>query len=339
MMNDTSPQTPNVFAPPERSTIVGGSALVAGLMLGSVVLQFSVDETLPFDERWIAGSLGALVALTALAAAHRLLTLRGGIWIDHVTRRLGLGITGMSDIWWVGLDQLQAIVCARRAISSDIADFAWRSAARMNNGVELVLVETHEHDIAQAVADELSERCALPKTEEPLELPPHTSGQSVLRVSERVAMHGILSISGFTLTVLGGALYSQVEAAPGFAFFVAPVLLFTGVALLGVVITKRLAAERLTHQGGLWTHSFTFGPWSWGERTISAPQPVWNLHIRPARGARLELEGEDGTLVIGNGATTRSRASIEALITLPDRFRSAPPTPQTAPAPAPLPEA
>ena len=310
------------FAEPERSTIVGGSALVAALMLSSVVLQLSLDATLPTDEKWIAGGLGSLVALSAFVTAFRLMTQRGGMWFNRESRSIGLGITSARDIWWFPVDALQTITCERRDITSDVADFAWRTYARLHNGVEIVLVETHERDLAEAVAEQLLTRTQL--TAEGDKAPPcdHLSTSTRLAVTRGVALHAALFITGFTLTVLGGALYSQVEAAPAFAFFVAPLLLFTGVALLGVVIVKRVATEHIEHRGGLWSHSFGLGPWRWSERKVSAPNPIWSLHIRPARGARLELEGQDGTLVIGHGATTRSKASIAALAQFPERFRA-----------------
>ena len=67
------------FAEPDRSVIVGGSALVSGLMLTSVVLQLSFDQSLPMNERWVAGGLGGLLALSAFVAAYSLMTPRGGM--------------------------------------------------------------------------------------------------------------------------------------------------------------------------------------------------------------------------------------------------------------------
>ncbi|MGB0589347.1 MAG: hypothetical protein ACPGU1_06675 [Myxococcota bacterium] len=323
MSTPESPSAIDELAEPERSSIVGGSALVAGLMLASVVVQLIFEPSIPVDDRWIAGTLGSLVAFAAFVSAHRLMSPRGGMWLDHAQRRIGIGLTSPKDVWWVPLKHIEAVACDRRAISSDVADFAWRTYVRLTNGVELVLVETHEAEIAQAVAEELQERTGLAASEDAPAPVTYRSDHTSFRVYRGVAMHGALSVAGFTLTVLGGALYSQVEAAPAFAFFVAPLLLFTGLALVGVVGVKRIATEHLEHKGGLWVHGFGFGPWRWAERTISAPQPVWSLHVRPARGARLELEGEDGTLVIGHGATTRSRASVEALTALPNRFRDA----------------
>ncbi len=322
MTDSESPHPIEEFAEPERSTIVGGSALVAALMLSSVVLQLSLDSTLPSDEKWIAGGLGSLVALTGFVVAFRLITQRGGMWFNHTSKAIGLGITGARDIWWCPVEALETISCERREISSDVADFAWRTYAKLKNGVEIVLVETHERDLAEAVAEQLLSRTGLPHLPDKSETIDHTSGVTRFKVTSGVALHTALFTCGFTLTVLGGGLYSQVHAAPAFAFFVAPLLLFTGVALLGVVVVKRIATEHIEHRGGLWIHSFGLGPWRWSERRVSAPNPIWSLHIRPARGARLELEGQDGTLVIGHGATTRSKANIEALARLPERFRA-----------------
>jgi len=317
----TDPTAPVVeLAPPERSTIVGGSALVAGVMLAGVVAELSADTTLPSDEKWIAGGLGALVAFAALVAAHRLLTVRGGLWLDVAGKRLGVGMTGARDVWWLALERVSAVLCERRAITSDVSDFAWRTALRLANGLELVLVETHEREIAEAVAEQLRRQSGLPEEVAAEETSGPTSGRATIRVSRGVAMHGPLGVAGFTLTVLGAALYSQIHVAPAAGFLIAPVLLFTGLALAAVVIVKRLATEELTHRGGLWTHRFTLGRLRWADRTVSAPKPVWSLHIRPARGARLELEGEDGVLIIGHGATTRSRADVEALVAMAGHF-------------------
>ena len=328
-MTSTPPDSAvDELAPPERSAIVGGSALVAALMLGSVVLQVAADPTLPVNERWVAGGIGGLVAFAALVAAHRLLTLRGGLWLDLERRRLGMGMTGARDIWWVDLDRISAFVCSRRLATSDVADFAWRAVARLGNGLELVLVETHEREIAEAVAEQLRARSGLPggpeteDTEAAPEPQAATSTSTTVTVSRAVAMHGPLAVAAFTLTVLGAALYSQIHAAPALGFFVAPVLLFTGLALAAVIIVKRVSTEHLEHRGGLWTNRFVCGPFGWGERTISAPKPVWSLHVRPARGARIELEGDDAILIIGHGATTLSQANVEDLAAMPDRFAS-----------------
>lgn len=318
--SDPSPRIIEL-APPERSTIVGGSALVAGVMLAGVVAELSADTTLPSDEKWIAGCLGALVAFSALVAAHRLLTLRGGLWLDMVNRRLGIGMTGARDIWWIAFDRISAVVCVRRTTTSDVSDFAWRTALRLPNGLEVVLVETHEREIAEAIAEQLQQQSGLSAEEDPTDSAAPISAQVTVRVTRRVAMHGALSVAGFTLTVLGGALYSQIHVAPAAGFFIAPVLLFTGLALAAVVIVKRIATEELTHKGGLWKHCFTLGQFRWAERSVSAPQPVWSLHIRPARGARLELEGDDGILIVGHGATTRSHVGVEEIAALPQRFQ------------------
>jgi hypothetical protein len=233
-------------------------------------------------------------------------------------------MTGVQDIWWVDLDRVSAFMCSRRLVTSDVADFAWRAVARLNNGLELVLLETHERDLAEAVAGQLRDRSGLPDgpdAETPqAETEAATSGSASIRVCRAVAMHGPLTVAAFTLTILGAALYSQIHVAPALGFFVAPVLLFTGLALGAEVLVKRVATEHLEHRGGLWTHRFAFGPVSWGERAVSAPKPIWSLHVRPARGARLELEGDDAVLVIGHGATTRSRASVEELVALTTRF-------------------
>ncbi|MDP6947026.1 MAG: hypothetical protein QF464_22950, partial [Myxococcota bacterium] len=287
-------------------------------------VQLSLDATIPSGEKWIAGGLGGLVTFAALVAAWRLLTPRGGLWLDTERRCLGLGITGRRDIWWLAFDRIASVVCVRRQITSDVADFAWRTAVQLTNGLEMVLVETHEREIAEDVAEQLRLRLELTDEEDPDPSPTPASGHTTLRVYRAVALHGPLLVASFTLTVLGGALYSQIHVAPAAGFFVAPVLLFTGLALGATLIVKRVATEHITHRGGLWTHAFVCGPFRWAERSVTAPQPVWSLHIRPARGARLQLEADDGVLVIGHGATTRSRADIEALVTLPDRFAPSP---------------
>ena len=101
---------------------------------------------------------------------------------------------------------------------------------------------------------------------------------------------------------------------------IAPVFVLMGAALSSIALFKRLGYEELRHAGGLWTHRYVLGSLSWGERTVSGPTPRWLIFTQPARGARLELHGEDGALVMANGATTLSRLGVSELLTLVDRF-------------------
>jgi hypothetical protein len=127
-----------------------------------------------------------------------------------------------------------------------------------------------------------------------------------------------LSATGAAALVRG---FSGGEPVSG--FMLGPVLALAGVALLAVAGVKRLGREQLTFDGVGWQHSFALGRRAFGARTIHGPRPVWRLRLEGARGALLELVGEDGTLVLGAGATSRSDQSVTQLLAVPGAFREA----------------
>ena len=135
-----------------------------------------------------------------------------------------------------------------------------------------------------------------------------------------MAFHGHLVLFGVTLITVGLMLFSQLSKAPVLGFLFGPLFTSLGLALTGVAVAKRLYTEVLRHQGGLWSQVFTLGPLKWGQRTVASPYPHWTLRSTPIRGARLEMTGKDGVLILGSGATTLSRDDIESLVKVPQRF-------------------
>ncbi len=320
------PDPDRVLIAPDRSVAGGAGATVATLGLAALTAALIRDPGLSHAARVVTGGLGALLTLTVAVAAWRLMAWRGGLFLDEVGHRIGLGITGRADIWWLELSRLAGVCVQRTAPVGDDGEFRWRARLELRDGVGVVVAESAQRDLVEMVADQLSDVTGLPLLEDADLAPAPVPVNARVRLGVRrgVALHRTLTLLGASLATVGGALYTQYATAPVFAILFAPVLMALGFALLASVVVKRLCEEELVHQGGLWTHRFVHGSrWRWAERQISAPEPRWTIRILPLRGARLELDGDDSDIIVGNGATTRSRVDVEALVAVPGRFSGA----------------
>ena len=223
----------------------------------------------------------------------------------------------------MSLDALIGVETERHLVSSDVSDFGWRTCLVLRDHTRVVLVETLERDLAEALAEDVATRTGLSlldAVDESEARRPCEPGAQRFAVNRGGASQTLLTWMGLTALLFGAGLYSQVDKAPVLGFMLAPVFLLFGGALSAIVVFKRLGYEELKHRGGLWTHRYVLGSLSWGEKSVSAPQPRWLVYIQPARGARLELHGEDGALVMANGATTGSSLNVQELMALVGRF-------------------
>lgn len=322
--------TTRILIEPDRSFAGGIGAGVATLGLVGVTVAFAIDPGISLLGRAVTGSLGALLSATVAFSAWRLLSARGGLFVDDAARRLGIGVTSADDVWWVPFERILGIRVHRIAPAGDVVAFRWCARLELTGGVGVAIAESTSRELVETVAERLCNETGFrafgDDDEDAPRAPAPVSAEVDLRVRHRVAMHGMLSLLGASSTAVGAVLYSQVATAPVFGFLFAPVLMALGMALLASVLVKRMCREEIVHQRGLWTHRFAFGErWRWSEREITAPQPAWTLRVLALRGARLELEGSGGDLIImGNGATTHSNADIEALASLPAQFAPKP---------------
>jgi hypothetical protein len=116
--------------------------------------------------------------------------------------------------------------------------------------------------------------------------------------------------------------FARLDDAPVIGFVVGPLLAAIGLTLLATAIIKRFATESLAFDGLHWHHAFRLGRFTWARRAVRSTHPLWRIEMLGARGAHVELKGDDGTLILGASSTARSRADLGALASLPERFQA-----------------
>ena len=139
-------------------------------------------------------------------------------------------------------------------------------------------------------------------------------------VHKKGALQLPIFLFGLSLAIIGTVFFLQMEHYFVFGLFFAPVIGLIGWVLLAMTIVKRFGHEELIHQDGTWGHRVSLGPLSWGSRQVESRHPVWRIRVHGFRGAALELVGDDGILLMGSGATTLSRLTVEELSRLPKQF-------------------
>ena len=305
------------ITPPERSVVAGAGTAVCSAAIAGLTIALAADPALPLGASVGVATVGLLLAAAVAGGASRLIRARGGLFIDRARRRIGIGLTGLDDVWWLPLDRVTG---ARVSFTPRDEGVVWHVSLALTGGADLILLDCAERQEARDVAEAMSRGAEVPLLEDPPRPPAPSSGQASLSVHRRVALHGLLSLLGASLVVVGVALFFQFEQHPVFAILFAPLMGLLGASLLGVVVIKRYGREELVHRGGLWTHEWSMGSLRWGKRTIAAAHPTWCLRVKSARGAQLELIGEDDVILLATGATTLSSADVDALAALPARF-------------------
>lgn len=329
---------PELILPPTRHL---GTALSAGFAAVIVVI-FAVALLLdPMVEASLRPGIIALALLfggTLGLLAWSLARGHGALWLDKDGRRLGLGVTSVDDIWWVPLSRVAGLRMVAMPsqgttierwmllilIAESEADSSDTSTAPP---FTIVLAESDARGTLDGIGSRLGERLGLPYGEgrDDLELASATAAELRYAVRRGAALGLVLVAFGVSLLTFGILALGQLENEPVVGFIFAPIMMVMGLALTMVSLVKRLATEHLSSDGTSFTHAFTFGRLRWGARTIRATRPRFRLRLLGMRGALLELVGDDGTLVLAAGATSRSQMTLEEVSRLPARFL-APPT-------------
>jgi hypothetical protein len=322
----TTPAEVEWILPTRRNLIAGGAAFVTGLAVGGFGASLGLDPAVPADARAGAGVLSAVVMAAFLAAGAQLVRYRGGIALDRAGSRLGFRLTSPTDTWWVPLDRVVGI--ARRScliVRGDTPSRLWSAEIVLRGTPPVLVTESDDEPSVREVQEMLIRSSGLPEVE-PTPAEPETApigpGEVHFGVRVGAALQPTLFLLGMGLVVMGVALMMRMRVEIAVGLFVAPVMALVGLSFAGVAVGKRLATEELRHAQGVWRHQYRCGPFTWGVRSVNAKRPTWRLQMLALRGANLELVGDDGILLLGGGATTRSRASLQALASLPDQFRA-----------------
>jgi hypothetical protein len=322
---------PELILPPTRHL---GTALSAGFA-AVIVLIFAVallaDPMVEASLRPGIIALGLLFGGTLGLLAWSLARGHGALWLDKDGRRLGLGVTGLDDVWWVPLSRVAGLrMVAMPSQGTTIERWMLlilispEASGESAPPLTIVLAESDARGTLDGIGTRLGERLGLPYGEgrDDLELAPARGNELRYAVRRGAALGLVLVAFGVSLLTFGILAVGQLENEPVVGFIFAPIMMVMGLALTMVSLVKRLATEHLSSDGTSFTHAFTFGRWRWGERTIRATRPRFRLRLLGMRGALLELVGDDGTLVLAAGATSRSSMTLEEVSRLPARFLS-----------------
>ncbi len=300
--------------PPTRS-LAAGAAMLTGAAAAVAVTATLVNDA--FD-MW-AVVLGTAWAVAFLLAARALLSSRSGLLLDRDRRSLGLCLTSRRDVAWLPLSEL--LDARAQPVIARGADevSGWRGVLSLAGGVDVVLVESGSRDFVEALTGELRARLGLEGTRAQ---PAFAPGDASWAIRRGAPLQSFVTAFGVALTLTGGAALARGFSGgePVSAFMLGPLLALAGVALLGVALVKRFGHEVMSFDGLRWRHAFMLGARVVSERTVASRSPVFRLQLLGARGAMLEVVGDDGTLVVAAGATALSDASVATVIGLPRRF-------------------
>lgn len=310
--------TPTVIIPPTRSL---GTAVIGALGTAATValsVALIMDPAVPSSATPLLAVLATLFGGATALVALKLAQARGGLFLDETGDRVGLGVASGRDIWWLPRREIRGVRTALEPRTE-----RWLVQLEAAGRAPIVIAAVEDRGQIIDVTALLSERTRLPLlTEEPDATPEPTAGEARFGVRRGSAMQGLLS--ALAVALLSVALVTFYQDDRFAALLLGPLLVVVGLVLLAVVVVKRFASEELRSDGRSFTHTFTFGRYRWGERTIPAPHPTCRIWLAGMRGGHLEILGRDASLVVGAGATSRSRVDLEALSRLPTRFEAPP---------------
>ena len=284
---------------------------------------FLLEPDLTALDRLTASALCASVALGVGALSWRLGRPRGGVLLDESRDRIGLVLTSQSDVWWIERKACLGIHVSEPNLDRASDPGLYGVVLARHAAPPVVLVETPDPVLTQEAAESLQVGLGLALLEElPRwdELAENALSTAWVRVSERVALHGVMIAMGLSSLGIGGVLVSKVASHPIVSIFIAPVAILPGLVLLTLPVIKRLATEELTRAEGVWRYRWRLYGFSWGDRQVSALESSWRLRVGDAGGARLELVTTDGEIWLGSGATSRSTVSVADLSDFPSRY-------------------
>ena len=313
------------------------SAFACGLVTALFVagsVGFWLESGLSPEDRFAASSLCAFVALGVGALAWRLALPRGGVFYDETRDKVGFGLTGPRDVWWMERSACAGLWVSEPDLEEPSDPGLFGVVLVRNEAPPILLVETPDPELTQEVARSLQAGLELPLLDaKPLwdHGAEEHDATGWVRVSRRVALHSLMVSLGISALGVGGILVSKVATHPIVSIFIAPVAILTGLVLIILPIVKRLGTEELTREKRRWRYRWRLFGFSWGERDLPAQDSTWRLRVGEGGGARLELVTTEGEVWLGSGATSRSTVSVEGLSGFPERFQRRPQQSDQAP--------
>lgn len=330
---------PREILPHTRSVAAAAGAFVTSAGVVTLTAGIVFDARLPGLGQAATIAVGSLFALGLLAIALRLLASRGGLLLDEERGLVGLGVTSERDIWWIPREDIAGLRVFAEARAGETIE-AWLTVLELRGRASVVLARSDDRALVEVIARRLAEALGVddlatrddeddpaddaeaPAVDAEAPDEPTAVRRLDFAVQRGAALQGILFFFGMSLTTIGAAMFSRVAEEPVFGFVFGPLLGLLGLALLAATFVKRFAVEELLRDGDRFNHGFRLGRLRWAHRDIQARAPRWHIYLHGMRGAYLQLVGADGSLVVGGGATSLSRADIDALSRVPTRLQS-----------------
>ncbi len=315
---------------PLRSPGAAFGGGVAAVVIGATCALLAADSALTASVRVVVGAIGGLLTAALVITSARLAKPRGGLLLNHDRGRVGIGLTGADDVYWIPLSAVEGVGIRFHDVLRGGASFrTWSAELICADRPSVLLVEASERDAVERVVEMLTGQSGLPRVAED----PAPTAEGLVEATPAVthtgvrrggALTNVFALFGASLSSIGVALFAQLRAEPMVAVFVAPVILLLGAVLLGIAAAKRFAAEEVELRHNQLFHRWRLANFTWSESYVSCKQLRWRLRVQAMKGAHLEAIGSDGSIAIGAGATTRSHVNISALNRLPARLTSAP---------------
>lgn len=315
---------PEVILPPTRSAATATAAFIAAAIVITLAVALLFDPAVNDADRVAIALFGALFAGTLGVVGFALMRGHGALLLDTAGQRLGLGITRHDDTWWLPLSAVRGLAVVPIPGPSGETIERWLLLLSLADRPEVVLAESDDRGAILGIRERLAARLSIAELTdgERAERPRVGTHAERFAVSRGAALQGLLAVFGASLVAFGAIAFTELQREPVAGFIFAPILVVMGLALCAVSLVKRLAHETLSSDGRRWTHAYTFSRWRWGERTVTAPAPLFRIRLLGMRGGVLELVGEDGVLILAAGATAKSRLDLEAVAALPGRFQT-----------------
>lgn len=316
-----------VVLPPTRSLGTAISAIGAAIVVLIFAVALFADPAVSSSQRVGIGLMGGLFAVTLTAVGLTLSRGHGALLLDAPGRRLGLGVTGQDDVWWLALGDVRGLRVVPIAGGDGTTIERWVLVIALDGRPDVVLAESDDRAAILGIGERLSTHLGVADLaeHEPAQAPlPFVTGDQRFAVSRGAAIQGLLAVFGSSLLAFGILAFAEVDKEPVVGFIFAPILIVMGITMLAVPLVKRYAQEALSFDGQRWSHHYEIGRFRWGHRVVTAPTPTFRIRLIGVRGALLELLGSDGSLVIAAGASSKSRLDVEAVSRIPARFRASP---------------
>ena len=349
-----SPDAFSGFLPivlPRGSNAALACGALIGVSLAGVATAIATDPGVTTAGAIAISAVGGLLAAALITLSFAFGAERGGLFHDQINDRFGVGLTSARDRWWIPGEDVRGVRCARTSyVRGTETISSWSVNLERQVGLPISLHETWDRGEAQEIVKRIAANSALERLDDfdevktsddaPDEETPRPTqvneATETFQVGGRWALKWALLLFGLSLLTVGLTLLLVARENLVFSLFFAPVLALFGGILVGIVAFKRYGRETLVRHAGGWTFYYRMAGVTWGMKTVTGSAPTWRIKLHPLRGGCLELIGNDGILVMGAGATTRSDLTIAALSRLRETFAT---PPSTTPSPAPHPEA